>query len=55
MTKVLDAVLGDEIASYYVHEVPFMNGDAYIIEKNGIKWPIRSVHDVRAYVARPRS
>lgn len=55
MLKVLDAVLGDEIASYYVNEVPFMKGSAYIIEPNGVKWPIISVDDVRAYVARPPS
>lgn len=55
MLKVLDAVLGDEIASYYLNEVPFMKDGGHIIETNGVKWLIKSLDDVRAYVARPRS
>lgn len=55
LLEVLDAILGDGIASYYVNEVPFMKNEAYIIELDGVKWPIGSIDDVRRYVARPRS
>lgn len=49
IVKVLDAVLGDEIASYYINEVQFMKGGGSITE-NGKTWSIKTVDDVRAYV-----
>lgn len=49
LVKVLDSVLGDEIASYYINEIQFMKGGGSITE-NGKTWPIKTVDDVRAYV-----
>lgn len=49
MLKVLDAVLGDEIASYYINEIQFMK-DGGSITENGKTWRIKTVDDVRAYV-----
>lgn len=49
IVKVLDAVLGDEIASYYINEIQFMN-DGGSITENGKTWRIKTVDDVRAYV-----
>ena len=50
VVKVLDLVLGDEIASYYLNEVSHMK-EGGRIEENGKVWLIRTVDDVRAYVA----
>lgn len=50
IVKVLDAVLGDEIASYYLNETKLM-GDGGSITENGKTWRIKTVDDVRAYVA----
>ena len=49
---LLDTILGDGIASYYLNEVPSMEGGGYIRERDGTEWPIRSTEDVRAYVNR---
>lgn len=50
--KALDAILGDEIASYYLHEARTMRDGGSIIEATGREWPIRNLDDVRAYVLR---
>lgn len=55
LVKVLDEALGDEIASYFLFEVQHMKGGGNIVETNGTEWPIASIEDVRAYVARPQS
>jgi hypothetical protein len=53
--KLLDEILGDEIASYFLFEVPCMEGRGMIITPDEREWPIRSPDDVRAYVLREKS
>lgn len=48
--KLLDDILGDEMASYYLYEMPPKEG--YVIEKSGKKWVIRNIEDLRAYCLR---
>lgn len=50
--KLLDEVLGDEIASYYFFECLNMKDGGAIHEKDGPIWPVRNLDDVRAYVTR---
>ena len=47
--KLLDAILGDEWASYLMCEC--MNNPGSITEKDGTRWPIGNADDVAAYVA----
>ncbi len=49
--KLLDEILGDNIASYYFYEASLMK-DGGFIEDNGVKYPIRSVKDVITYAMR---
>lgn len=49
IVKVLDVVLGDEIASYFLNEIPFMK-DGGLITYDGKIWLIKTFDDVRAYV-----
>lgn len=49
---LLDAVLGEhEIASYFLHECQMMGGGGSVTE-DGQVWPLRTVDDLRAYLAR---
>lgn len=50
IVTMLDAVLGDEIASYYLYEAKHMTDGGLIIEADGRSLTIRTVDDVRAYV-----
>lgn len=52
--RLLDVVLGDEIASYFLYVINMKDGGS-ITELDGVEWPIKSVEDVEAYVTRPRS
>lgn len=52
--STLDAILGDEIASYYLYEVRNMEGGGKIIESDGVEWPIRDINDVERYARRAR-
>jgi hypothetical protein len=52
VVKLLDAILGDEIASYFLFEAVGMKGGGKIIETDGVEYPIRNVEDVKAYVFR---
>lgn len=52
--KLLDAILENEVASYYLHECQTMNGGGEIKE-NGKRYPIRNIDDVRKYVFRERA
>ena len=47
--KLCDKILGEELASYYLYECRSMKGGGKIIEKNGKKWPIRDLKDLRKY------
>jgi len=49
LVKLLDEILGDSLASYYLCECRNMAKGGMIIEKNGKKWPIRNIADVRKY------
>ncbi|NBW19861.1 MAG: hypothetical protein EBR82_68995 [Caulobacteraceae bacterium] len=49
LVVLLDEILGDELASYYLYECRRMPGGGLIKEKNGKAWPIKSVSDVRKY------
>jgi hypothetical protein len=51
IVATLDAVLGDQVASYFLYEVRMMKDGGRIIE-NGREWPIRNIDDVRSYVNR---
>lgn len=53
--KVLDEILGETIASYFLYEACSMKTGGRIIERSGAEWPIETVAHVRAYVARPPS
>lgn len=52
VVRLLDAILGDEIASYFLFEASNMKDGGKIIETDGKEWPIRSLDDVKAYVQR---
>lgn len=54
LVKLLDAILENEVASYYLHECQTMNGGGEIKE-NGKRYPIRNIDDVRKYVFRERA
>lgn len=50
-----DAVLGDELATYFLHECQPLPGrrdwgGGKIITADGKEWPIRTVADLRAYI-----
>jgi len=47
----LDAILGDESASYYLYEASNMKKGGSITE-NGKKYPLRNIKDLKAYVFR---
>jgi len=49
VVALLDHILGDELATYFLYEALGMKGDAYI-QDHGRRWPIRSVEDVGTYV-----
>lgn len=51
VVKLLDGILGDAIASYFLYEVSHMKDGGKIVE-NDVEWPIKSMDDVRAYVMR---
>lgn len=46
--KLLDEVLGDSLASYYLYDRPTKGGS--ITEKDGTEWPINTLADLRRYV-----
>lgn len=50
---VLDEVLEDEIASYYLYEANSMKGGGKIIE-NEKEWPIKDISDVKRFVMREK-
>lgn len=52
VVTALDAVLGDEIASYFLDEARNMRNGGRIVEANGTEWPIKTIDDVRAYAMR---
>lgn len=54
LVEMLDEVLGDTIASYYLDEVRTMKDGGSITENDGRVWPIRNVDDVAAYVGRSK-
>jgi hypothetical protein len=50
---LVDAVLGnDAIGSYFIHECQIMVGGGSVADNKRV-WPLRTVEDLRAYVARP--
>jgi hypothetical protein len=48
VVKLLDFILGDEIASYFMYECTPNSGS---IKHNGKEWKIRTIDDVAKYVA----
>ena len=52
VVKLLDAILGDEIASYFLYEVAVMKNGGSVTETDGKEYPIRTIDDVKAYVFR---
>lgn len=51
VVDLLDAILGDDIATYFLFEAANMKQGGKIIE-DGKEWPIRNMDDVKAYVFR---
>jgi hypothetical protein len=47
---LINAILDDDIAEYYMFEARHMKGAGKITEKDGREWPIRNIDDVRAYI-----
>jgi hypothetical protein len=52
VVKLLDIILGDESASYFLYECSSMPDGGFIIEKNNSKWPIKTFEDLEKYVMR---
>ena len=50
--KLLDVILGDELASYYIYECTLMKGGGAIHEREGKVWTINSIESLRKYVFR---
>lgn len=50
--ELIDAILGDDIGSYFLWEASTMMDGGRIIEVDGTEWPIRTIEDVRAYLNR---
>lgn len=51
VASLLDEILGDETASYYLFECLNMKGGGSVYE-DGKKYPLRNIEDLRAYVLR---
>jgi hypothetical protein len=51
VVRLLDTILGDEIASYFLYEAANMKNGGAIVESTK-EYPIRNIEDVRAYVFR---
>jgi len=51
--NLLDEIIGDKIASYYLYEVPVMKDGGKCYE-NDVEYPIRTINDVRKYVNRSK-
>ena len=51
VVAMLDTVLGDELASYFLYDCRTMVGGGRIVD-DGRSWPIRDMDDVRAYALR---
>lgn len=49
VSALLDHILGDEIATYFLCEVPVLNGEAFF-QHHDRRWPLRTVEDVGIYV-----
>lgn len=52
VVSLIDNILGDTIASYYLYECPSTGG--CITEHDGTEYTIRTIDDVRAYVGRDK-
>ncbi|OWK35193.1 hypothetical protein [Fimbriiglobus ruber] len=52
VVDLLDEILGDAIASYFLFEATNMKDGGKIIEADGREWLIHSLEDVKAYVLR---
>jgi hypothetical protein len=52
VVRLLDAILGDEIASYFLYEAANMKNGGGVTERDGKEYPIKTIEDVRAYVFR---
>jgi hypothetical protein len=49
VVKLLDAILGDEVASYFLYEAANMKGGGRILAE-GVEYPIKTIGDVKRYV-----
>ena len=50
LVALLDFILGEEMASYYLYECTNMDTGGYIQEKNGTHWKIETTDDLRKYI-----
>lgn len=53
LVRLLNDILGDDIASYFLYEARGMPNGGMIVE-DGIEYPIKTIEDVMAYVNRTR-
>lgn len=52
--SILDEILGDKLATYFLYECPSMKAGGAITESDGTRYPIRTIDDLRKYIeARP--
>lgn len=49
VVKLLDDILSDGLASYFLYEGQTMKNGGKIIEKNGTEWPMQYTEQLRAY------
>ncbi len=47
--KMLDVILGDDLASYYFYEASMMQNGGKIVLTNGKEYPIQTINDVIKY------
>lgn len=48
--NLMDEAAGDTVASYFMDEARAMKEGGAIIERDGTRWPIKTLDDVRAYL-----
>jgi len=47
---LLDSILGEDLASYYLYEAPFNGGMIIVADENGgKKWPVTTLDELKAY------
>jgi hypothetical protein len=53
VVDLLDIVLGEELASYFLYDCQCMGDGGSIKEIDGTVWPLKTIANLRTYVNRP--